>query len=154
NSGFRIAALRDRERKMRSANTPSGRPAARRRLWPRRGGAPLWPIGWRPWVVVLLLGAAIAAPASAGQAARLHGKRAPTPTPTPLPTAIHAAPQRLDLGGTGGGGSAIVGDCDGSGTVSINELIRGVAISLALQPVDRCPVFDRNRDGRVTIDEL
>jgi len=47
-----------------------------------------------------------------------------------------------------------VGDCDGGGTVSVDELIRGVTIALGLQPVSVCRVFDRNGDDQVTIDEL
>jgi len=35
-----------------------------------------------------------------------------------------------------------VGDCDGSGAVSINELIRGVNIALGVTTVGVCPAFD------------
>lgn len=49
---------------------------------------------------------------------------------------------------------ACVGDCDGDGSVSIAELIRGVNIALGQQPVGNCPEFDRNDDGKVSISEL
>lgn len=51
-------------------------------------------------------------------------------------------------------GCACIGDCDGNGAVSINELIRGVNIALELQPVANCSCADPNSDGRVTINEL
>jgi uncharacterized repeat protein (TIGR01451 family) len=47
-----------------------------------------------------------------------------------------------------------VGDCNGDGRVTINELILGVNIALGQQPVSACPAFDRNLDQRVGVDEL
>lgn len=47
-----------------------------------------------------------------------------------------------------------VGDCDGSGTVTVNELVEGVSIALGDRPVSDCPSFDPNGDQLVTIDEL
>jgi hypothetical protein len=47
-----------------------------------------------------------------------------------------------------------VGDCDGSGEVTVDELILGVNIALGKQPLSSCPVFDRNGDGEITVDEL
>ena len=46
------------------------------------------------------------------------------------------------------------GDCDGNGTVSINELILAVDIALEHAGVARCPAADRNGSGSVSIDEL
>jgi len=46
------------------------------------------------------------------------------------------------------------GDCNGDGVVTIDELIRGVNISLDILPLSVCPAFDTNFDGKVTIDEL
>ena len=51
-------------------------------------------------------------------------------------------------------GPALVGDCNKDGRVSIDELIRGVNISLGGTPVSECTPFDRIPDGRVTIAEL
>jgi cysteine-rich repeat protein len=47
-----------------------------------------------------------------------------------------------------------VGDCDGGGTVAINELIRGVNIALASADLSTCPSFDANDSGAVEINEL
>ena len=47
-----------------------------------------------------------------------------------------------------------VGDCDGTGEVTINELIVGVNIALGNAAIDDCPSFDANSDGEVTINEL
>ncbi len=46
------------------------------------------------------------------------------------------------------------GDCDGRGTVTVDELIRGVNIALGLQMVEACPAFDRDHSGTVSIAEL
>jgi hypothetical protein len=46
------------------------------------------------------------------------------------------------------------GDCDASGSVSINELITGVGIALGRMSVDACTAMDRDDDGSVSIGEL
>ena len=65
----------------------------------------------------------------------------PTPTPSPLPT-----PTTPPI--------ACVGDCSGDGTVTIDEVIRGVNIALGSVQLTNCPPFDANGDGEVTVDEL
>ncbi len=47
-----------------------------------------------------------------------------------------------------------VGDCDGSGRVTVGELIVGVNIALGERPLADCPSFDRNGNLRVDINEL
>ncbi len=47
-----------------------------------------------------------------------------------------------------------VGDCDGGGGVTVDELLKGVSMLLGTLPIDECPSFDRNGDGEVTVDEL
>lgn len=50
--------------------------------------------------------------------------------------------------------AACAGDCNGSGTVTVDELIRGVNIALGNGSVAQCASFDLNGDGTVTINEL
>ncbi|MGH7786383.1 MAG: YncE family protein [Candidatus Binatia bacterium] len=47
-----------------------------------------------------------------------------------------------------------LGDCNGSFIIEINELIRGVNISLGNAAVDTCPAFDADGTGLVEIYEL
>jgi len=50
--------------------------------------------------------------------------------------------------------SRCTGDCDWSGTVSISELVRGVAIALGRQRLPVCEVFDSDGNEMVAINEL
>jgi hypothetical protein len=59
----------------------------------------------------------------------------PTPTITPTP-------------------GLCVGDCDGSGEVTVDEVIKGVNIALDNAALDICPQFDVDGNGMVTINEL
>ena len=52
------------------------------------------------------------------------------------------------------GDTACVGDCNGDGVVTVNELITGVNIALGSLPLSACPAFDREGDGMVAIGEL
>ena len=63
------------------------------------------------------------------------------PTPTPTPT---ATPKPRPC----------VCDCDNNGTVSVEEIIRGVNIALGSASLDLCLSLDRNRDERVDVSEL
>ncbi len=56
--------------------------------------------------------------------------------------------------GAAGAQEPCAGDCDGNGTVSINELIKGVNINLGPGAVGDCPAMDVNSNGAVTIAEL
>jgi photosystem II stability/assembly factor-like uncharacterized protein len=47
-----------------------------------------------------------------------------------------------------------VGDCNGDGEVTVDEIITGVGIALGDLPVENCTVFDGNGDGSVTVDEI
>ena len=47
-----------------------------------------------------------------------------------------------------------VGDCNGDAGVTIDELIAGVSIALALSPLDACVQFDANADAAVSVAEL
>ncbi len=56
-----------------------------------------------------------------------------TPTPTPI---------------------ACVGDCDGGGEVTVDEIIKGVNIALGNADLSTCPVFDKDGNGEVDVTEL
>jgi hypothetical protein len=47
-----------------------------------------------------------------------------------------------------------VGDCNGDGAVTVDELIRGISIALGNRPLNDCPTFDPSDDGLVTVDEI
>lgn len=47
-----------------------------------------------------------------------------------------------------------MGDCEGSGEVTIDELLLMVNAALDLQPASVCPPGDRSGDGTITIDEI
>jgi hypothetical protein len=51
-------------------------------------------------------------------------------------------------------GAGCLGDCDGNGQVSVDELVEGVAIALERAQPAQCRALDRNADGMVTIDEV
>jgi hypothetical protein len=46
------------------------------------------------------------------------------------------------------------GDCDNLGSVTVDELVKGVNIALDILPLYRCPVLDQDFNGAVTVDEL
>ena len=49
---------------------------------------------------------------------------------------------------------ACVGDCNGDGTVTVDELLAAVNIALGTSPVEQCVAFDANGDGAVTVNEI
>lgn len=49
---------------------------------------------------------------------------------------------------------ACIGDCNGDGQVTVDELITGVDIALGMAPLASCATMDVNVDKRVTVDEL
>jgi len=52
------------------------------------------------------------------------------------------------------GAQTCAGDCDGSGSVAINELILGINVALDSQPLSACPAFDTDGSGVVAMPEL
>lgn len=70
----------------------------------------------------------------------LPAEATPTPTMTPEPTRTP--------------GGACVGDCDGSGAVTVDEVILGVNIVLGERTVAECSGLDGNSDRVITVDEL
>jgi hypothetical protein len=67
------------------------------------------------------------------------GTATPTPSPTVSPTPV--APQ-------------CVGDCDGSGDVTVNEIITMVNIALGTLPLSACQVGDADGSGDITVNEI
>jgi hypothetical protein len=49
---------------------------------------------------------------------------------------------------------ACIGDCNGDGPVTVDEILNGVNIALGNQPLLACAAFDADRNGQVTVDEL
>lgn len=47
-----------------------------------------------------------------------------------------------------------IGDCDGSGRPTVDELVRGVNILLDRAELTLCPTLDIDSDGRVAVNEL
>lgn len=47
-----------------------------------------------------------------------------------------------------------VGDCDGGGTVTVDEIVSMVNVALGSRPVADCSAGDRNGDGEITVDEI
>ena len=66
----------------------------------------------------------------------------PTPSPTPSPTA------------TQGWTPQCAGDCDGSGQVTVDEILRAVAIALASETLEVCRGLDLDHNRQVTVDEI
>jgi hypothetical protein len=85
-----------------------------------------------------------AAPATATPTATVATSPPSTVTASPAPTATASAPVA----------TRCVGDCDGSGVVTVAELVTGVQIALEGRPLSDCTAFDLNGDGRVTVNEL
>jgi hypothetical protein len=46
------------------------------------------------------------------------------------------------------------GDCNGDGTVTVDELLRMVNIALSTVDVSMCTSGDANHDSEITIDEI
>ena len=47
-----------------------------------------------------------------------------------------------------------VGDCQGDGEVTIDDMILGILIAQGIEPVSACPAFDPDGSGEVTIADL
>jgi hypothetical protein len=73
--------------------------------------------------------------------------RTRTPTRTPVPGTPTATFTRVPP-------DTCLGDCDGDGAVSLDELVVGVNIALGRTPLEFCGAFDVAFDGAVTIDDL
>ncbi len=82
------------------------------------------------------------------------GGNTPTPTATSgLPT-VTVPPTSTRTPATPPTPGACVGDCNGNGELTVNELISGVNIAQGNAALSTCPSFDVNGDGSVGINEL
>jgi hypothetical protein len=63
----------------------------------------------------------------------------PAPTPTPTNTATPGS---------------CIGDCNGDGHVTVDEILTLVNIALGNTPVTTCEAGDANHDGKITVDEI
>jgi len=79
----------------------------------------------------------------------LPGAATPTETQTATPTETQTATPTVTPVG-----APLTGDCDGSGVVSINELVHAVAIALGTVDLSTCRAADEDGDGRVRVYEL
>ncbi len=69
----------------------------------------------------------------------------PTSTPTPVPTkTLVPTPTPVPC----------IGDCDGHGSVTVNELITMVTIALSNSLLSTCPVGDADGSGGITVNEI
>jgi hypothetical protein len=84
----------------------------------------------------------------------------PSPTETPLPTdtpfieptatstASLATSTATPIPAT------CAGDCDGNGTVTINEIVIMVSIALGQEPIESCAAANRDGDAQITVSEI
>jgi len=79
-----------------------------------------------------------------------------TPTPTPPPTATDTAPPTATLtpSATPTATPACQGDCDGSGDVTIAEILTLVNRALDDGDPQPCPAGDANHDGVITVNDV
>lgn len=66
-----------------------------------------------------------------------------TSTPTHTPTPVTTAP-----------GASCVGDCNGDGSVTVDEILLGISIALGLRDIEDCPAFDRDGAGVVVVSDI
>jgi hypothetical protein len=79
-----------------------------------------------------------------------------TPTPTSTPTEVVTATETQEPTPTPTMEPPLVciGDCDGGGDVTVDELMVGVQIALGEEDLAECEFFDSDGDEKVTVDEL
>jgi hypothetical protein len=78
----------------------------------------------------------------------------PTPTGTETPTQSPTPPPSATLPPTLTPTVSCAGDCDGSGTVTITEVVALVDIALDSAVPIPCPAGDADHDGRITVNDI
>ena len=74
------------------------------------------------------------------------GSATPGGPPTPTGTVQSITPTPMP--------PPCLGDCDGNGEVTVDNLLLMVNISLGSAALSECPVADGNGDGQITVDEI
>ena len=74
-----------------------------------------------------------------------------TPTSTPTATKTDTPTETVTPSSTP---VPCVGDCQGAGEVTIDDMILGILIAQGIEPVSACPAFDPDGSGEVTIADL
>lgn len=69
----------------------------------------------------------------------------PTPTLTLTPTATVTPPEISN---------GCVGDCNGDGVVTVDEIITMISMALGVLPPSACPAGDADHNGVITVDEI
>jgi hypothetical protein len=78
---------------------------------------------------------------------------ASTPEPTATATATAATPEAT-ASPTSTPTPVCVGDCQGDNEVTVDDVLKGVNISLGTAELETCPSFDADHSGKVTVDEI
>jgi len=77
-----------------------------------------------------------------------------TATSTSVPVTFTATAPPTSIATSTAHPSTCPGDCEGTGTVTISDLVRAVNIALGSAPLSTCAAADENGDGMVAINEL
>lgn len=79
-----------------------------------------------------------------------------TPTPTLTPDSTSTAVPTASVSPTSTPTLAVtcIGDCNGDGTVTINDILTMVNVALENAEVAACLAGDTNHDGQITVDEI
>jgi hypothetical protein len=77
-----------------------------------------------------------------------------SPSVTPSPTATETATPTATANATSIPTPRCVGDCNGDGVVTVDELLTMVNIGLAIEGSPPCDAGDANGDGQITVDEI
>lgn len=98
----------------------------------------------------------VSAPPSATATATATATDTPLPPATATATATETPPNTATATAPATATATIgvpgcVGDCNGSGEVTVSELIAGVSIALGSAPLSTCPAFDCTGSGQVEV---
>jgi hypothetical protein len=98
--------------------------------------------------------AAPTATSTASPSATLTPSTTATAAPTSTPTVMSTSTPTASLHPSPTLPAKCTGDCSGNGTVTVDELVRGVNIALGTVASEECPGLDADGNLRVTVNEL